>query len=345
MTREQLQSLLDSEQFSGHGREAELVETHISWVILSEKHAFKLKKPVKFDFLDFSTLEKRKYYCERELELNSRLTEGVYKEVLPVVDSEGGLRIGGEGKTVDYALKMKRLDSSRQMNLLLEEGAVTAHHMKQLAEQLAAFHLHTDVISQSPSIQEMKENFAALDSVRDPLRKLLGEDVGELLTKSIYFAGELLDSCKAQLLRRSRHGYIVDGHGDLHSRNIFLLDEPVIFDCIEFNDAFRQVDVLDELAFLCMDLDYYSSRELERPLLRTYLKENPCILDDTDWCIFNYYRWYRANVKLKVSVLKAEQEGGSADSSDVEEYWRLYSTYYHILKRGQSLAPDELKKP
>ena len=329
MTREQVQALIQSLSLPGHA--PQLVETHISWVILTDKWAYKLKKPVQFDFLDFSTLEKRRYFCQQEVKLNNRLTQGVYLGVLPVVETEKGLQIGGAGKVLDYAVQMKRLDNELQMDVLLDKGKVEAFCMERLAEQLAAFHLRTDVIEQPRNREDMKEDFAGLDAAIPYLKEKLGEEAGREASDCIAFSRTLLDKLSARLAERSRQGWVVDGHGDLHSRNIFLLPEPVIFDCIEFNPHFRQVDVLNELAFLCMDLDYHGARHLEEPLLLAYLRENPCISEDADWAIFSYYKWYRANVRLKVSALKAMQGGNAETESAVEEYWQLFTTYYHAL--------------
>lgn len=336
MTRDQIQQLIEDGRFAAEGQSFQLAETHISWVLLSGQNAYKIKKPVKFDFLDFSTLEKRRYYCQRELELNSRFCQGVYLEVQAVVEGPAGLSIGGKGATIDYALHMKRLDGSRQMNLLLEQGLVTPFHMQQLGEKLSIFHTYTDVIERPPDIGAMQASFSDLASVANRLKALLGPSVKKKLMESLVFGRSFLGLHAQRLLERGRQGYIIDGHGDLHSRNIFLLEEPIIFDCIEFNDAFRYVDVLDELAFLCMDLDYYGFRQLEAPLLNAYMRENDCIGGDEDWALFLFFKWYRANVRLKVKALQSLQEGAQAGSrtlSAIEEYWQLYSAYYHELRK------------
>ena len=332
MTREQIQILSRSLSQVEEQHPPQLVETHISWVLLTDQWAFKLKRPVKFDFLDFSTLDKRHYYCQEEVRLNNRITQGIYLGVVPVTETAEGLRLEGEGKIADYAVKMKRIDNSRQMDRLLDEGKVLPSHMVRLAEQLAAFHLRTDAIEEKPGMEAMKEDFTNLETVKSQVEKQLGKAAGREMDEQITFARALLDSLAPRLAERSRQGWVVDGHGDLHSRNIFLLPEPVIFDCIEFNPHFRQVDVLDELGFLCMDLDFHGARHLEEPLLQAYLRENPCISEDADWVIFSYYKWYRANVRLKVGALKAMQNGNAETESNVEEYWQLFTTYYHTLR-------------
>ncbi|MCB0571374.1 MAG: hypothetical protein KDC66_16500 [Phaeodactylibacter sp.] len=334
MTDTQIRQLITDSGLDAEGRNFRLAETHISWVLLSGGDAYKVKKPVKFDFLDFSTLEKRHHFCQRELELNSRFSQGVYLEVLPITRSVAGLAIGGEGEVIGHTLHMKRLEEGRQMNLLLEKGLVTNRHMQQLAEKLAVFHAYTDIIERPPDIDAMQADFADIESVADGLESLLGPSAKQRLLESTAFAKGCVEGLSGRLKERGLRGYIIDGHGDLHSRNIFLVNEPILFDCIEFNDRFRQVDVLDELAFLCMDLDYYGCRHLEAPLLNAYLKENDCITGDEDWAVFTYFKWYRANVKLKVNALRARQSTSGtrpAIRNAVEEYWQLYQAYYHQL--------------
>jgi uncharacterized protein len=316
----------------------ELIETHISWVILAGPYAYKIKKPVRFDFLDFSSLEQRRFYCQRELELNRRLAGEFYLGVVPIVQSAQGPLLDMEGKIIDYAVKMKRMDSTRQMNLLLEEGRVAPADMRQLADMLASFHRQASRVKKAPDIARFKHDFANLESVAPYLAENLGPSAAKTLRSSISFAQNFLSRHAACFQKRSNQGYVIDGHGDLHSHNIFLLDKPVIFDCIEFNDYFRQVDVLDEVAFLCMDLNYFHCQHLEAPFLQAYFQQNPCIACDEDWLLFAYYQWYRANVRLKVSALQ-EQAGLPPGRSDaLERYWALYVAYYELLKKQMQPA-------
>ena len=147
MNKKGIDQILKNKAYPDVASEGELIETHISWVILSENFAFKIKKPIQYSFLSFSTLEKRKFYCEKELDLNERLTENVYLEVVPIRFYDGKWTIEGKvGKIVDYALKMKRLDNRRRMDVLLQKNEVTEKNMEQLADQLAGFHAFTDTI-------------------------------------------------------------------------------------------------------------------------------------------------------------------------------------------------------
>jgi len=322
MKPEDIQQLL-----AGLGKaEYELEETHISWVLLGPKWAYKIKKPVSFDFLDFSSLGQRKHYCERELELNNRLSEGIYQAVRPVRQSDRKFHLGEEGQIVDYAVQMKRMDSAKRMDLQLEAGQVGEQNMHQLAAQLSGFHQRAATIRQPISVEQQFEDFANIRSAQSALEELHGEAAGQQLEESVQQAKRFLTQHAERMKARRAAGFVVDGHGDLHSRNIFLLDPPVIFDCIEFNDELRHIDILDELAFLCMDLQYHQQPELETALLHAYRERHEVFHAPEDWQLFRYYKWYRANVRLKINLLRAagEEPVGNELKELIRRFWVLY---------------------
>ena len=314
----------------------QIVETHASWVLLTDQFAYKIKKPVKFSFLDFSTLEKRHFYCKRELELNQRLAPHMYLSVLPIVQHETQICIGGEGEVLDYALKMKRMDNTRQMNDLLEQDAVSKTDIQKLAEKVAIFHRHAEVITTPMDIAATQTNFADILRIRDFLSHHLKKETVHILEEAVQKSNSFLNQHAERFQKRSQSGFIVDGHGDLHSGNIFLLDEPVIFDCLEFNDDFRRLDMLDEVAFLCLDLDFYRHPDLEIYFLEQYLEKMPCLRDEEDQQIFDYYKLYRANVRLKVMFLKAKQQRQESDSfyqdfNIAKQYFELFEKYLYLI--------------
>ncbi len=345
MNKKAIDQIIENSAFSDAAVKAELIETHISWVLLTKNFAYKIKKPIQYSFLSFSTLEKRKFYCEKEVRLNNRLTENVYLGVVPILLHEGQWRIEGkEGKIVDYAVKMKRLDNNKRMDVLLKKGIVTKKQMDQLADQLSGFHAFTDSIEKEISVHSMWLDFADILVVKKFLSEQLGKHVGKKIKAAVAFAKKFLNNHKDRFEERQKIGFTIDGHGDLHSRNIFLLDEPVIFDCIEFNDHFRQVDVLSEIAFFCMDLDFYEQRELEMHFLKNYLIKYPCIFTDEDQLIFEYYKLYRANVRTKVNALKAIQ---TKDEKEREYRLKLTEDYFLLMReylsKLQTKAGSEIK--
>lgn len=338
MTTNDIEQLRQTGQFPWFSKAVELIETHISWVLLLDEVVYKIKKPLQFSFLDFRALKDRKFYCEQELKLNQRLAPEMYRSVQPICLQGGQLIVGGrEGEIVDYALEMKRMDRSRQMNFLLEAATVTPSHIRQIAEVLAGFHQKATVIKKAPDLSDLQEDFGDILRVKRFIAEVLGPGESLKIESSVLKADAFLKSYISHFKRRVAEGWVVDGHGDLHSRNIFLLEEPVIFDCIEFNEHFRQVDVLDELGFLSMDLEYYGYPKLAQLLQETYAAHNPCLQTEADYDLLHYYKWYRANVRLKVNALDAMQHQSlSLQQRDtLSSYFELFHSYINNINLRQ----------
>ncbi len=338
MTAEQIQQLIASKNFPNSASSVRLLETHISWVLLTDEYAYKIKKPLKFSFLDFSSLDQRKYYCERELVLNRRLAPMVYLQVLPIRAKDEGLFIGGdEGQIIDYTLQMKQLDNNRLMSKLLKEGSVSSTDMVDLAGILAHFHRHADRCTQPLDIQKQWQDFADMLHVKTTLGKLIGQDFTSLMEASVKFSQAFLKQHEPRLRERYEKGFCVDGHGDLHARNIFLLEQPVVFDCLEFDDHLRQEDLLAELGFLCMDLDYHGQSLLADHFLKAYLQHYLCIENEEDQKILLYYKLYRANVRMKVSALPLQnQKPADVPKSVIDSlqtYGQLFRQYFQELTK------------
>lgn len=336
MTNEQIHYILDHHSYPGEGA-ADLIETHISWVILTRKHAFKIKKPLKFSFLDFSTLELRKHYCQEELVLNNRLSSGIYLDVLEVRASNGQIEIGGtDGEVIDYAVQMKRLNTDTRMDLMLHRGQVRVEHVHRIARQLIDFHQTARIIQKKIDPQQIIGDFRDLASVEDFLEEKLGSVPVKLIHRSIEHAEKYIDQHSQLMQKRSDEGFYKDCHGDLHTGNIFLLTNPVIFDCIEFNEDFRQIDVLNEVAFFCMDLEKFDRKNLSRAFLDKYLTETNVMRNAEEERLFIFYKLYRANIKAKVQAIKAQQAGTEAELKkrlvNANAYLHLMSDYLSELK-------------
>ncbi len=334
MTCEQIQKLVDHGLFPGQAAPAEWVETHISWVVLTSEFAFKIKKPVQFPFLDFSTAEKRKFFCREELRLNRRLAPDMYLDVLPIYLTKDGVpaisQTVHEGMPLDYAVWMKRMDNSRQMDLLLRQNAVSATDMADMARILARFH-HVAVLPRSAVPYKPGDNRADFDDLfrlEGVCAQLLGLAAIDTLEAWRQKVAAFLDHHEKRLHERAVNGFWVDGHGDLHARNIFLLPEgPVVFDCIEFNPHFRQLDILNELAFLCMDLEAGGHRELAETFMEKYSQLWRCIECPEDEQLFLYFKAYRANVRLKVALQELEQHRKAEVEATALRYWGLLGRY------------------
>jgi len=282
----------------------DLIETHISWILLTKKFAYKIKKPVKFSFLDFSSLKKRKFYCFKELKLNSRTAKNVYLAVMPIKKFNDKIFSGkSKGKTIDFVLKMKRLPEKRKMSFLLKKNKVRKKDIKILAKTIALFHRKAKKIRKGfyalPSLLQKQIN--DLNSVKEIIQKNLGKNYVKKIDFILRKSNKFIKENKELLIERKNKGFVRECHGDLHSGNIFLMKKPIIFDCIEFNESFSFIDVASDLAFLAMDLDSFNKRNLSNLLVKEYLKET---IDEMLEFLLPFFKCYRANVRAKVNAFQ-----------------------------------------
>jgi aminoglycoside phosphotransferase family enzyme len=330
MTKEQINNLLINGEFPEAKGLRELIETHISWVIVCDEFVYKIKKQVHYSFLDFSTLELRKHFCQREIELNKRLTDNVYVDVQPVYEWRGSYTVGGnEGTITDYAVRMNKIDREKQMDILLLQQKVNGHHIQQLAEKIAFFHKKTSIIYKKDFL-DIKEKFNDLETEKEFLVRQLGNKSSDSIKRAIEISNTFIFKNKELLEARLQAGFFRDCHGDLHSRNIFLLPAPTPFDCIEFNDDFRQIDVLNEVAFLCMDLDAFGRQDLSELFIEYYNNFFSAMKTKEDRSLFIYYKSYRANVRAKVNSLRAKSAANEEKTkalSAADKYLSLMESY------------------
>jgi aminoglycoside phosphotransferase family enzyme len=282
-------------------------ETHISWVMLSDHFAFKIKRPASYSFLDFSTPDKRKFFCQQELKLNKRLAPEMYLAILPVYED---LEIGtsenndGKKKVIDYAVQMKRMDNKLEMDRMLTQSRVNHSHLDKLATKLAGFHKKARVVKDPFNTMGFQENFADILSIEDYIRNEKGEKWITKLKKMVKISNAYLNSNRSYFNQRAITDKRRECHGDLKASNIFLYEDPVIFDCIEFNDDFRFIDVLNDIAFLCIEIEFYGNLQLSNYFYEKYLDESGMTEDSDSKKLFNYYKAYRANIKAKLLALK-----------------------------------------
>lgn len=307
-------------------------ETHISWVIVGKKNVFKIKKPVKLSFLDFSTLARRKKFCERELFLNKRFSP-IYLNVLPVRRSNKRWSIGSRtGTIVDYVVHMKRLSSSKRMDKLLRVREVTSKHIISLAKVISSFHKNAERVRNPFHLAKAQEQFNDVGSVANLVRKTIGGHAANLIEESISWSNAFLRTHKGRIMERIEKGFYRDLHGDLHSGNIFLYAKPILFDCIEFNDSYRQIDLIDEIAFFCMDLEAFGREDLSQQFVKAYQRHLNCFETDADYQLMKYYKSYRANVRAKVHAISADQSRDDKKTfdnhiSECRKYLSLMENY------------------
>jgi len=311
----------------------ELTQTHISFVFLTRNFVYKVKKAVDLGFLDFTTLEKRRFFCEKELELNRRLCGEMYLEVVPI-NRSNIIKIKGEGKPIEYAVKMKRMPQEKMMNKLLEENKVNSKLIDEIAKIIAEFHSKAETnrrISEFGSLAiietNWKENFEQTQefvsktiSMKD--FKFIRERIDDFMKRNVSFFE------KRMAERRVR-----DCHGDIHSGNIFVTDRIYIFDAIEFNERFRYSDVASDIAFLAMDLDFKGRTDLSSFFVEKYVKYSG---DQELTKLLPFYKCYRAYVRGKVISFKLQdpnvgsEEKGAA-MKEAKAYFKLASAYAKIL--------------
>ncbi len=312
---------------------AELVETHISWVLLTEDKAYKIKKPVKFSFLDFSDIKVRKEMCEMELQLNQRLSD-IYENVIAIESYDKGITLSeSPEKIIDFAVVMRRMPDEDRMDLRLEQGEVKQEEMIRLSKKLAVFHRESLVVKNLDDPAFVEKRFRDVMQVRAWVVKYFSERHAELLDRSMTYHEDFIQDNYSIFDARAREGFKRDVHGDLHTQNIFLSENIEIFDCIEFNPQYREIDVISEVAFLVMDLESYHRYDLAKSFLESYLAESNSIRSKQDWNLFHYYKMYRANVKIKVLGLRAMNDPDLRNNwlmTRVENYLRLMSEYLEL---------------
>jgi len=301
-----IEALLKPSAYPDLPREVVLRQTHVSYLLFTPEHVYKIKKTVDFGFLDFTTLEKRKYYCEEEVRLNRRLAPDIYLGVEKITKKAGGYAVGGTGEAVEYAVKMKRIPEANILDSMVKRNAVTPEMIKTVARAVASFHsnAHTDGrISGFGSVDIIRKN---TDENFEQTRGFVGRLLSERLLKKIRdYTGDFIRANGALFEKRVREGFIRDCHGDLHCENVSIRDGVRIFDCIEFNERFRFSDVVADMAFLSMDLDFHNRNDLTRVLDAEYFSATK---DAGGRELLDFYKCYRAYVRGKVEGFKYREE-------------------------------------
>ncbi len=298
------QALLNPAIYPEHPAKVEFSETHISLLFFTENHVYKVKKPVDFGFLDFTTLEKREFYCHQEMELNRRLSTDVYLGVVKISKEDGGISIDGRGEVIEYAVKMRRISEDLLMSRFVEEGKVTEEMITRVAEKLASFYSAAETNEEISSYGKPERVRQDTDENFDQTRTYIGRTISQGVFETIQGAtNSFLAEKRASFERRIEEGKIRDCHGDLRSEHIYLGDEILIIDCIEFNRRFRYTDVAADIAFLAMDLDYRRRKGLSRHLIDSYIRMS----GDRDVLkVLDFYKCYRAYVRGKVESFRLD---------------------------------------
>jgi len=328
--------------FYGPGvKKVRLIQTHTSWVFLTGKYCYKVKKPVNFGFLDYTTLSARRFFCTEEFRLNKQLSPDVYLDVLPITETRKGLALGGRGRIVDYCIRMHELPQASIMTEQLRRGGVTFAQVDEIAEQIARFHRTAErgpQVAQYGSSEIVRlnwdENFAQTMDFR-------GRTITYPQFASIKRKVERFIRDKRHLFRHRREaGFVRKCHGDLHSKNVFVGEQVRIFDCIEFNPRFSCSDTASEVAFMVMDLDFHGRHDLANFFVERYVvhARDPGLLR-----LLDFYLCYRAYVRGKVTSFNLNDKGipaaeKCAARETARRYFRLSASYADKLFRPNWLC-------
>jgi uncharacterized protein len=298
----------------------EAIETHMSWVFLTDRHAYKMKKPIRYDVLDFSSLTLRRLSCEREIRLNRRLAPDVYLDVVPLtLEPDGGLRLDGSGAPAEWLVKMQRLPADRTLDRLIGRGTILPAEVEPAAALLAAFYARATAAR--VGVAEYARHLA--EGIRADRDELVEEVYGLPAADILLVAGEQLryvDEARRALDRRVTAGRVVEGHGDLRPEHIFLTDPPAIIDCLEFSRDLRILDPLDELAFLALECSRLGAPEVGGWFLDVYLDVTG---DEAPADLLGFYQRFRALRRAKVAVWHLRDEG-----IDDADKWRDRARWY-----------------
>lgn len=306
--------------------EFQVLETHISWVILTGPFAYKIKKPMDFGFLDFSTLERRQRFCEEELRLNSRLADKLYLDVLPITGSPDSPVIGGDGEAFEYAIRMRQFDQSDLFDARQERGQLEPGLLLTLARQTADFHDKVPRVPEEKPLGTPAAVYAGMQENFDQIRPMIDDPA--LLAQLDQLEGWTLctfDRLRGLVQKRRDGGFVRECHGDLHLANITVYDgEVTVFDCIEFSEPFRWIDVMNDLAFLLMDLESRREYALSSLVLNTYLEFRG---DFDGLALLPLYKAYRALVRAKIALFTMNNPTlGEAEKQGLMQRYRDYAT-------------------
>lgn len=334
-----VQALLDPARYPHPVETVTKIETHISTVLLAGDFVYKLKKPVNFGFLDFTALSQRGFFCAEELRLNRRLAPRLYLEVVTFTGTPDHPQFNGTGEPLEYAVRMRRFDQAQILDQRLKAQSLPLEWMDQLAAQLVPFHQQAAVAALDSPLGEPEAVFAPMQQNFDQLRQWLKEpallaelDALERWTQTRYQA------LKPLLAERKQRGFVRECHGDLHLGNLAWVDEAVLaFDGIEFNEAFRWIDVSNEVAFLLMDLEDRGAFAHARRFLNAWLEYSG---DYAALPLLRFYQVYRAMVRAKVAAIRLTQDGLSA--AEQAEITAHYQSYIHLAQRFTQPSPAAL---
>ncbi len=323
-------ALSNKRSYPNRVKKVDIIHTAVSCIFLTGNNAYKINKPLNLGFLDYSTLEKRKEILHKELELNSILCPDIYKEVLPITEEEGEIKIAGDGKVIEYALKMKEFPQEGILSNLLKKNSVAKEDLTKIAKKIASFH------DKTPNSKEI-EQYGSFKAVKGLWEEIFAntERFVDLTIENSQFnlikdkVNRFLKDNKEIFDKRVKEKRIRYNHGDFHSANICIADDIHIFDRIVFNMKFPCSDTAAEVAFLAMDLDFHKKPKLSGHFIEEYIKETQ---DNDIKYLLNFYKCFRASIRGEIACFKTEdknipEEERQGAVKEAKEYFKLSEEY------------------
>ncbi|MFQ5800561.1 MAG: phosphotransferase [Candidatus Hydrothermarchaeales archaeon] len=335
LTNDVVEALKNPETYDEKVTKVEMLQTHISFVFLTDRFVYKVKKPVDFGFLDYTTLEKRRFYCEEEIRINRLLCGDMYIGVVTInKDKEGRIKVNGEGETIEYAVKMKRQPEDAMMTRLLERGEVTSRHIDRIARLLSDFHKKAQTgpeVDEYGSLSQVRANWVQnFEQTRALRGRLLDTEEFDFVEGKVR---GFMEKNHELFERRVKERRIRQCHGDVHSGNIFIpsTGRIYIFDAIEFFKGFSCSDVASEVAFLAMDLEFQGKKDLSDHFVKRYLEYSG---DKGVSELLDFYLCYRAYVRAKVIGFKIFDP--AVGEEEKKESERLTVKYFNLARKYAS---------
>jgi len=319
-----IEGLLSPAAYPHEVDQVELVETHISWVLLTGEYAYKVKKPVDFGFLDFTTLAKRRHYCEEEIRLNNLWAPDLYLQVVPITIVDGKPCIVGEGTPIEFSVRMRQFPYDMRLDRQLAIGELCGEDMLELAAEIARQHINSRQVKPSERLLRVTRQ-----QIHDNYEALAGDVSDTFLSAQRRWMENKLDGYGAVIDERGKEGFFRECHGDLKLANIVRLPEGIrAFDCIEFNRDLREIDVVADYAFLTMDLKLRGAAGLASVFLNRYLELTG---DYRGACLLPIYEVYRSLVRAKILGIKLREAGASESASSDRRALKRYCDFARSL--------------
>jgi uncharacterized protein len=317
----------------------QLIQTHVSYVLLTGEFVYKVKKPVNFGFLDFSTLEKRQHFCQEELRLNQRGAAELYLEVLPISQTDEQFQFGGNGEVVEYAVKMQQFPQDALLSNLFEQGKLTEEILLELAKVLAEFHLQAPTNDYVRSFGEIPQIRASIDENYEQTEKYIGgPQTQPQFDETRQYTDRFFAEQQALFANRIAQDWIRECHGDVHLRNICLWQDRLwLFDCIEFNEPFRFVDVMFDVAYIIMDLDVRQRSDLSNLFLNAYVEQTG------DWeglSVLPLYASRQSYVRAKVTSFMLDNP--SLSDAERQQATESAAQYYTLAWKYTRASQGQL---